>query len=109
MTSDFPLDATGEVLQNMKAHGVDFSKDHDVEFVLVFDEGDAAAQCAEAIERLGVYQVQVYQDDENDRVDLIASRTMRLDHATISEAERELADLARPYGGSADGWGTLQD
>ena len=108
MTSDFPADETGDVLRNMKAHGVDFSKDHDVEFVLAFDEVDAATQCAKAIDRLGVYRVELYQNEQNGLVDLVASRKMLLDHATISQAERELADVARAYGGTPDGWGTLQ-
>ena len=108
MTSDFPLDDTGDVLRNMKEQGVDFSKEYDLDFFLAFDEPDAAARCAEAIEHAGGYRVQMQRNEQNGLVDLTVSRRTLLDHSAISQAERELDDLARTYGGYCDGWGTLQ-
>jgi hypothetical protein len=109
MTNDFPLDDTGEVLRNMKAQGVDFSKEHQVDFFLAFDDIDAAMRCAQDIEKAGAYQLEVYRNEENGGVDVTASKRMLLDHHAISQAERELDDVARVHGGFADGWGTLQD
>ena len=108
MRSEFPLDETGDVLRNLQEHGVDFSKEHEVDFILAFDDTHMAERCAQVIRRLERYRVQLQQNQRTGSVDLIASRSMRLDYQEITDAERELADLARTYGGSPDGWGTLQ-
>jgi hypothetical protein len=109
MTREFPSDETGDVLRNMSAHGVDFSKEHEIEFFLTFDDVGSAKQCAQAIDALRRYQTQLASNDETGRIDVIATRRMFLDHNKITQSERELADLAHIHGGWPDGWGTLQD
>lgn len=109
MTADFPTDDTGDVLRNLKAHGLDFSKEHDVEFFLSFDDMKRAEECAQAIRRLGSYQTEIDQNEQTGTVDVIASRSMLLEHLKITETERLLGEVARRYGGWSDGWGTLQD
>lgn len=109
MTGEFPPDETGDVLRNMRAHGIDFAKEYDIEFFLTFDDAVSAKRCAEAIDDVGLYRTQVEANEETGRVDVIATRRMRIDYTGITESERQLAELARTHGGWPDGWGTLQD
>jgi regulator of RNase E activity RraB len=103
----FPDDATGEVLRDMHAHGVDFSVPHVVEFALLFPDRETAERCAGELHKLAQFEATVHQNDAT--FDVLAKRRMSLDYDAISQAEVELATIASAFGGQLDGWGVLVD
>jgi hypothetical protein len=109
VTAPFPDDATGEVLRDMQAHGVDFAVPHRVEFVLLFEKSEPARRCAQAIERQGGYKVVVRANDTAGGFDVQADREMLLSYDAITQVEAELGELAAQFGGHSDGWGVLAD
>jgi hypothetical protein len=73
-------------------------------FVTVPDRraGEVVARLAE----LSGYRTEVVHDAEDDAWDCYCTKAMLPTYDGVVEAQRELDELSRPFGGRSDGWGT---
>lgn len=110
--TDFPTDENGNVLRLMAAHGDDLTRARVVDFGHLLPNEAAARRMAAAATQLG-FAVQVEPIDDEDLAagqrsgewDVTCSQEMVPTHAGITALERQLDQLARSFGGRADGWG----
>jgi regulator of ribonuclease activity B len=108
MSISFPDDLNGDVLRRMQDSGVDFSEPREFDFVVIFPSKPLAEAFAQRIKELG-YTISVEESGcvPERPYDARIKRTMMPSHAKITEFENTLSDLAEPFGGRNDGWGTL--
>jgi len=52
---------------------------------------------------------EVVHDAEDDAWDCYRTKTMLATYDGVVEAQRDLDELSRPFGGRSDGWGTQGD
>ncbi len=119
--TDYPDDADGAVLAELAALGVDMSQPLLVEFAVAVPDEAAAQKTSEALEKAG-YEAQIVYDegepDEDGEIDpddeefgpswtVYANVTMVPEYEKIVQIQAELDQLARPFGGHADGWGVM--
>jgi Regulator of ribonuclease activity B len=101
----YPSDADGDALRRVAEHGSDMSKSMDVEFAIRVPDQSAGQTISDLAMQRG-YACHLWQSDEGNW-DCICTRNMVLTYDEVVAAQRELNDLARPYGGHIDGWGTF--
>lgn len=115
MTTDYPDDLDGEVLQMIADDGNDMSQPMIVDFHVAAATEDTAEKIAAAAEKLG-YEVGIDFDDGEDAEEdeeitepwtCTCRKEMLLEHEGVIAAQKQLDDIARPLGGYADGWGTF--
>lgn len=101
---EWPADADGDVLRNLAARGFDFSREYVVDFNIDFDEepslGDLSAR---VMARFPAARVE-WLDDENC---LLVKVSSRLTYEFVIDTQKELSDIAGPWGGQCDSWGVL--
>jgi hypothetical protein len=107
MMDDLPNDADGDALRRVADMGSDLSKPMFVDFqVAVPDEASAKALAAAAAE-LG-YHVSVSDSAECTLPwTCECSTRMLVTYDAVIAIQSELAEIARPFGGLPDGWGTF--
>lgn len=103
---DYPDDADGSVLQNMKDSGMDMSVPHEVEFVLVAPNKRVAKKASKLIKLHG-YEVDL--QDEEDSVALMCTTHMVLTHPSVVKKLQELMELTEEFDIEIDGWGAMID
>lgn len=54
-----------------------------------------------------VYNDREEDEEEDDSWDGLCTKTMLATYDGVLEAQRQLDELSRPFGGATDGWGTL--
>lgn len=114
MTTEFPADENGEILQRMQAAGDDLSQPRDIDFSLLFPNEDTAETFAAMMDaegydvELGPWEAQGENDPNAGKWDVVVTREMVPDHAAITQFEKELSGIAMPFGGQKDGWGCYQ-
>jgi Regulator of ribonuclease activity B len=109
-TKQFPDDENGDVLRRMAADGIDLVSPRIVDFEHCFPNEASARAFHTAVLATVLKAKLVYPEPEEGngwevqcKVRLIPS------HAAITETELRLGDLARSFGGSPDGWGSLSN
>lgn len=118
---EFPDDEDGAVLAELAVQGIDLSKPLPIEYAVAVPSEESANSTAEALTKAG-YEVEIDYDegepDEEDEIDeedddfgpswsVYANVTMVPKYDEIIRIQAELDQLARPFGGYADGWGVL--
>jgi len=102
----FPDDASGDALRNMLKSGSDFSKLHEIDFHIVVPDEQAGNAIGEAASQAG-YHVKLFHDDEFGVWTCECTLSMLPTYDGITQIEKELEELAKPFGGYPDGWGTF--
>ena len=115
MTTDYPDDIDGEVLQMIADDGNDMSQPMIVDFHVAAATEETAEQIASAADKLG-YETEIDFDDGEDAEEdeeitepwtCTCRREMLLQYDAVIAAQKQLDDIARPLGGYSDGWGTF--
>ena len=115
MTTDYPDDIDGEVLQMIAEDGNDMSKPMMVDYHVAAATEDTAEKIAAAAEKLG-YEVAIEFDNGEDAEEdeeitepwtCTCRKEMLLEYDGVVAAQKQLDEIARPYGGYSDGWGTF--
>jgi len=105
----FPADENGDVLRRMAEHGDNLSIARDIDFIVVFPDGQAAQKFAGTVRGWGF-------ESSIEHVDSVPSfpwevcvvRHMLPTHEGITEFEQRLGNEAALVGGRNDGWGSMQ-
>jgi len=108
---DYPDNADGDALRRVLAGGSDMAKQMEIDFAVAAPDEAAGRRIADEAGRLG-YRVRLVPDADPEEPDATSwscycSKTMVPDYEAILAVQRELDDLATPFGGWSDGWGTF--
>ena len=103
---DLPRDADGDSIRRLVHEGSDLAEPMSVDFFVAVPDEKAGRAVAAAAERLG-YRVTVEQDGDDPTWTCYCAKTMLVTREAVTEAQRQLDEIARPLGGKADGWGTF--
>lgn len=107
MGSKLRNDANGDALRRLIKDGSDLSRPMDVDFQVAVPNKTKAEQLADAARKLG-YKVRVYASSECELPwTCECSTRMLVTHEGIAAVETVLAELASPFGGFPDGWGSF--
>ena len=100
-----PNDDTSEALIRYKADGSDFTEPMEIDFfVAIFSEEKGNLVSSEA-QALG-FRTSVELDSETSEWTCYCTKTLIPEYSEVVKIERQLDDLARPYGGYIDGFGS---
>jgi hypothetical protein len=101
-----PDDADGDAMRRAIARGDDLTRPMMVDFQIDCPDmasGEAIAAKVPAAE----FAIRVYQDPEDTSVTCECSRKMLLEYSELVRIQRQLSDLAEPFGGWCEAWGTF--
>lgn len=101
-----PHDADGDVLRRLAEHGNDLDKFMVIDFHIVVPDQDAGLELGEQVKQAG-YKPELFYDKEENEITLQASKLMLPEYQALIDAQVELGQLALPFGGTIDGWGTM--
>jgi hypothetical protein len=107
MAHHFPDDANSDALQRIANDGSDLSKPMLIDFQVAVPDESSARGFAQVAEKLG-YRIDLYPSPECALPwTCECSTRMLATHDAVSAVEAELAELALPFGGRPDGWGSF--
>lgn len=107
MAHEFPNDADGDALHRFVEGGSDLTKPMYINFQVAVPDEAAARGLAEVAAKLG-YRVEVYPSPECSQPwTCECSTRMLAAYNGIIAVQAELAELASPFGGRPDGWGSF--
>ena len=104
--SPFPADADGDALQRIADDGSDMSKPMSIDFFVAVPDEETGQHVARDARAIG-YESDVSQDEVSEEWTCYCTKTMLATYANIIAAQDELAEIAEPFGGETDGWGTF--
>jgi hypothetical protein len=104
-TPSYPDDADGDALRRLAEHS-DMSRLAKIDFMVAVSN-EAAGRSIAALAELRGYRVTVERDAESSAWTCYCARTMLATYEGVVAAQAELDQLARSYGGQADGWGSF--
>lgn len=118
----YPDDADGAVLAALAAQGVDMSQPLLMEFIVAVPDESSAENCLKAMTTAG-YDADIEFDEGESDYDpdgedddefgpawtIYVELRMIPDYHEIIRVQAELDRIARPWGGSSDGWGVMFD
>ena|SRR5260370_13467950 len=105
MSETYPNDADGDALRRVASTGIDMSCPMDIDFFVTVPDREAGDAVAELATRTG-YHTKLVHDEEDDAWDCYCTKTMLATYDCVVDAQLELDELSRPFGGHSDGWGT---
>jgi hypothetical protein len=106
MARDYPDDADGGALRGLASGGSDMSRPMEIDFTIAVPDERAARNVAAAVVKRG-YAADVFFDDEDNAWTCTCTKTMLATYEGVVAAQRELADVCAPFGGTCDGWGSF--
>ncbi|MFD2444774.1 ribonuclease E inhibitor RraB [Bacillus sp. CGMCC 1.16607] len=104
----FPNDADGDALRSLYKEGLDFKKQHSVEFFVAVSNKDAGEKLAIVLKGEG-FNCFLEQDDDTEEWACCCSKRMLLNYSELIKIQKKLDDLSKPHGGYSDGWGVFVD
>ena len=109
MTMDYPQDADGDALRRLQADGSDMSRPMNIDFAVAVPDEAAGHAVAEGAQALG-YKAEVVHDpgdDDRESWTCYCTRRMVPTHHGVLDAQQQLDEVGRRFGGYADGWGSF--
>jgi regulator of RNase E activity RraB len=107
--TEYPQDADGDALRRIQADGSDMSRPMDIDFAVAVPDEAAGNSVAEGAKALG-YKTDVVHDlgeDDGESWTCYCTRRMIPTHQGLLNAQEQLDELGRRFGGYADGWGSF--
>lgn len=106
MVAEYPNDADGDALRRLVADGNDMAAPMVIDFPVVLPT-EAAAQQFAVLAAAKSYAVQIWQHDDDSDWDVICAIEMVPTYADVVRIQAELSELAEPFGGICDSWGSF--
>jgi hypothetical protein len=108
--SQFPDDENGEVLRRMAALGIDLTSPRIIDFEYPFPSEEAARGFFAAVEKT-VVEANIFRPTSRDATEWDVRCRVRMvpTHSAIAETERRFTDIAAPFAGYPDGWGSMSN
>lgn len=102
----YPENADGDALRRVAGDGSDMTKPMLVDFMVAVPDERTGRQFAERVRTLG-FEPKVERDSESQTWTCYCSKQMVPAYEAIILAQDDLDEMAKPFGGYSDGWGTL--
>jgi hypothetical protein len=107
---EYPDDENGDVLRRMAAMGTDLTSPRVVDFEHCFPNEDSARAFQRAVVGTVMRATVIRPEPEHDRGWEVQCKVRLIPtHDAITSTELRLANVARDFGGFADGWGSLSN
>jgi regulator of RNase E activity RraB len=106
MKNAYPNDDDGDALRHVVACGNDMTRPMDIDFFVVVPDLAAGKKLARVVAKAG-YSTKLEHDDEDDVLTCNCTKQMLATYEGVVQAQAELEELSRPFGGELDGWGTF--
>jgi len=103
--TDYPKDDDGDVLRLLAKHGADMSRTMDIDFQIAVPDEKSGVSIAELATERG-YKTTLYQDEESGEWTCECTKSMLATYDTVTLGQKELNQIAQPYNGKCDGWGS---
>lgn len=104
-TRTYPDDADGDALFQVASLGSDLSEPMEIDFVVKVPDQASGQKVARAANSAG-YVTEVATDDEGEWI-CYCTKEMVASYEALVDAQEELRQLSRRFGGEPDGWETL--
>ncbi|NTS76842.1 ribonuclease E inhibitor RraB [Catenovulum sp. SM1970] len=106
----FPDDENGEILAEMAEAGIDFEQTYQVDFFAAFEFEDRANAAIDTVKKLTIdglkfSEVSVGKPEEGGGFELVASLSIKLEHAVITAIDEAFTECVESVRGYSDGWG----
>jgi regulator of RNase E activity RraB len=105
MNPNYPNDADGDALRRVASRGSDMSRPIAIDFSIAVADEATGVRVASAARSAG-YESKVWKDDESGNWTCYCTKTMLATYDAVVAAQDELDEIAGPFGGRTDGWGT---
>ena len=105
MAMIIPDDADGDAIRRVIEDGSDLTHPMVVEFQIDCPDLASAESIAARIPH--EFTTQVYRDPDDDSVTCECSREMLLVYSELVSIQRQLTEIATPFGGRCEAWGTF--
>jgi hypothetical protein len=103
---DIPNDADGDAMRRIIADGADPTRPMKIDFQIDCPDIASARKIATRVPP-GEFAVDTYSHDESSGATCECSRHMLLEHSELLRIQRELTEIAKPFGGYCEAWGTF--
>ncbi|QDU73074.1 hypothetical protein Pan97_00410 [Bremerella volcania] len=97
---------TAQALKQIEADGSDLSKPIEMDFFVAVPSQEAGDQVADEARKIG-FETSVEQDEESGEWTCYCTKTILATVDAVFDIEESLDDLADPFGGYSDGFGTF--
>ena len=101
--AEYPDDADGNALRNVKEHGSNMDEPMNIEFSIDVPSKDAGIAVAERVATLG-YEPDLYYDDQSDRWSVYCGKQMIANYENVIRGQLELNKIAVEHESNCDGW-----
>ena len=106
----YPNDDNGDALRRMEEEGDDLARPRNIDFTIVFPDGDAAKRFAEYFQEQGyTASVDFAETVQELPWDVVIAKYMTPSHQEITDFEISLQEVAESMGGRNDGWGCFSE
>jgi Regulator of ribonuclease activity B len=102
----FPKDADGDALHSLYKDGLDFKKQHSVDFFVAVPDKTTGEELSQVLKEEG-FNCFLEQDDETEEWACCFSKRMLLNYNELIQIQNKLNNLSKPHGGYSDGWGVF--
>jgi hypothetical protein len=106
VTTAYPDDADGDALRGVAGSGSDMALPMVIDFSVGAPDETAARALAAAVEPFG-FDPSIYESPDDGSWTVSCSKSMLATYAGVVATRAQLNKIARPYGGSCDGWGSF--
>jgi hypothetical protein len=106
-STTFPNDADGEVLQKMQDGGFDFSKKHDVDFMVEFSSWPPTDKAIDALEK-HFETAELFDPEEGRSGYLLISSNGLITYDFVKATQKQASALVNQHGGRCKAWGVYQ-
>ncbi|MCW8931332.1 MAG: ribonuclease E inhibitor RraB [Gammaproteobacteria bacterium] len=108
----WPNDIDGDVFKRLESHNFDFSKQHEIEFIIDFDTWPLPTKTISEIEELFPECEFIEPDEEDIRNGDTTGYvqfyiTEMLTYKFIINKQKEITKKVKPFGGWCDSWGVM--
>jgi hypothetical protein len=106
LPTEVPHDSDGDALRRLKADGSDLSRPMEIDFAVLIPDESAGVEYAAIVEPMG-FRTDVSYDTETNSWTCYCTCEMAPAYSALIEVQSKLDSLARPLGGTIDGWGSF--
>ena len=103
--TQLPDDETGNALKQFQQSGFDLSKPMAMDFFVAVPSKELGDRVAIKVQNLG-FKASVEQDEETGDWTCYCTKTLLPEYVEVVRIEKELTEIAKPYGGYSDGFGS---
>jgi hypothetical protein len=101
-----PDDADGDAMRRVIADGADLARPMTIDFQIDCPNLSSARAIAAKLPDTE-FAIAIYQNPEDGAATCQCSREMLLVHSELIRIQRELTEIAKPFGGWCEAWGTF--